>query len=75
VDVSVVARAQKQALARNWRAISGGLIPDDPGFRLQIAKRVLTRNINGVGATKIDFEIGEPVTLTPAVAKGVSAGK
>jgi hypothetical protein len=69
VDISVIARAQKQILARNWQAVTSGKLPDDPKFNLKLAKRVLERNTNGVGATEIDFELGEPVRVTPTVAK------
>src|SRR5262249_16074928 len=69
VDVSVVARAQKQNFAKNLRDIARGKTPDDPDFRINIAKRFLTRNINGVGITDIDFELGEPITVTPQVAR------
>ena len=72
VDVSVVARMQKQAFAKNWRDIANGKIPDDPEFNVRAARRVLARNINGVGATEIDFEMGEPVTVTPTIARQVS---
>ena len=69
VDVTVIARAQKQALARNWRAVASGKIPDDPAFNIKIAKRFLARTMNGIGATEIDFEVGPSVTVTPEIAK------
>jgi hypothetical protein len=69
VDVSVVARAQKQNLAKNLRDIARGRMPDDPDFRTNVAKRFLTRNANGVGITDIDFELGEPITVTPQIAR------
>jgi hypothetical protein len=69
VDVSVVARAQKQALAKNLRDISSGTPPSDPAFPTKIAKRALARNLNGVGTTEIDLQQGEPITFTPLIAK------
>jgi hypothetical protein len=69
VDVSVVARSQKQNLARNLREITKGRPPLDPDFRVKPAKRFLNRNLNGVGTTEIDLELGEPITVTPRVAQ------
>jgi hypothetical protein len=69
VDVSVVARTQKQNLARNLREIARGKAPDDPDFRVKTAKRFLTRNVNGIGETDIDFELGEPIIVTPQIAR------
>jgi hypothetical protein len=69
VDVTVIARAQKQALAQNLRDIFSGRPPSDPSFPIKIAKRALARNLNGIGATKIDFEHGEPITFTPRAAE------
>jgi len=68
VDVTVMARAQKQKLAKNLREIAHGHAPMDPGFKSKIAKRVFARNLNGVGLTEIDFESGEPVTFTPKIS-------
>lgn len=73
VDVSVVARAQKHSLGRNWRDITAGRMPTDPEFNLKVAKRALARNLNGVGATEIDLESGEPISVTPSVAKAAIA--
>lgn len=69
VDVTVVARAQKQHLAKNFREVVRGEIPTDPDFKVNIAKRVLARNLNGVGKTEIDLEIGEPISVTPRIAQ------
>lgn len=69
VDVSVVARAQKKYLSENLAAISNGKPPVDKSFNIANAKRVLERNLNGVGKTEIDFELGEPVKVTPRIAK------
>jgi hypothetical protein len=69
VDVSVVARAQKQKLAKNMREITHGRPAIDPDFEVKVAKRLLSRNLNGVGSTEIDLELGEPITVTPAIAK------
>jgi hypothetical protein len=69
VDVSVVARAQKQALAKNLRDISEGRIPSDPDFPIKIARRALARNFNGIGVTEIDLEQGELIKLTPAISQ------
>jgi hypothetical protein len=69
VDVSVVARAQKQSLAKTFREITHGKLPSDPEFRVRPTRRLFSRNLNGVGATDIDFETGEPITVTPRVAQ------
>ena len=68
VDVSVVARAEKVALARNLRDLISGAPPADPDFQIKTARQMLARNLNGVGATEIDFEQGEPVLITPRIA-------
>ena len=69
VDVSVVARTQKQNLAKNLDEIAHGKLPSDPEFPIKLAKRVLERNLNGVGTTEIDFGIGNPIKVTPRLAK------
>ena len=69
VDVTVVARAQKQNLATNLREITRGEPPSDPEFKTTIARRFLSRNLNGVGSTEIDLDIGAPITVTPRVAQ------
>jgi len=70
VDVTVIARAQKQHLAKNLKAIRSGQLPDDnAGFRVPVAKRILKRNLNGVGITEIDLQIDEPIVLTPTLAR------
>lgn len=70
VDISVVARAQKKLVADGLREIANGDVPEYwDSKRLDIAKRVYKRNLNGIGATIIDFEIGEPVQVTPAFAE------
>jgi hypothetical protein len=70
VDVTVVARAQKQHFERNFREVIRGELPPDPKFRTAAAKRVLARNLNGVGATTIDLENGESaISVTPRVAQ------
>jgi hypothetical protein len=69
VDVTVIARAQKQQLAKSLREITHGRAPADPDFSIKNAKRVLNRNLNGVGSTEIDFEDGELITVTPKIAK------
>jgi hypothetical protein len=70
VDISVVARAQKHLVAEGLRAIANGIVPEywEPK-RLEIAKQVYRRNLNGVGSTIIDFEIGEPIQVTPVFAE------
>lgn len=71
VDISVVARAQKTVAANGLREISRGQFPDawqNDDRRLSIAKRILKRNLNGVGSTVIDFDHGEPVSVTPTIA-------
>jgi hypothetical protein len=69
VDVSVIARSQKQNLANSLRDICSGRLPSDPDFPVKTAKRVFSRNVNGVGLTEIDFEHGELITFTPALAR------
>lgn len=71
VDVSVIARTQKAVVARGLQEILNGRLPDDwsEGRRASAAKRLFNRNMNGIGATVIDFETGEPVTVTPTVAQ------
>jgi hypothetical protein len=71
VDVSVIARAQKIAVGAGLRSLSNGRPPRDwDNRRLSIAKRLFNRNLNGVGSTAIDFEIGaEPILITPTRAK------
>ena len=70
VDVTVVARAQKQQLSRNMREIVRGELPPDADFKINVAKRIFARNQNGVGITEIDLEIGEPISVTPKIAHG-----
>ncbi|WP_338826688.1 hypothetical protein [Bradyrhizobium sp. 27S5] len=70
VDITVVARAQKQFVADGMREIAAGHIPsgwDDK--RLKTAKRLYERNLNGVGATKVDFQQGGEIVLTPRFAR------
>lgn len=69
VDVTVVARAQKQNLAKNLREITSGRFPPDPDFPIKSARKFLARNLNGIGLTEIDLEIGEPIIVTPRVAQ------
>ena len=67
--MSVIARSQKQKLARQLHELLRGQLPDDPGFKPQPAKRFLQRNLNGVGATEIDLEGHEQIAITPLVAR------
>ena len=70
VDVTVVARAQKQHFAKNLREIARGELPSDPAFKTNVARRFLSRNLNGVGTTDIDLDVGgEPILVTPRVAE------
>lgn len=70
VDVTVIARAQKQHLSKTLRTIAAGQLPDDPEFRAPVARRILKRNLNGVGITEIDVGLDEPpIIVTPTVAK------
>ena len=73
VDVTVVARAQKQHFVRNFREVVRGELPPDPKFKTAAAKRVLVRNTNGVGITDIDLEMGEKISLTPSIARDAIA--
>ena len=69
IDVSVIARAQKQEMAKTLREITQGRISDDIDPRAaKIAKRIFSRNLNGVGCTSIDVEAGEPIVVTPTIA-------
>jgi hypothetical protein len=70
VDVSVIARAQKIAVGSGLRSLSNGRPPKDwDARRINIARRLFHRNLNGVGSTTVDFEIGEPILITPTRAK------
>lgn len=69
VDISVIARAQKTALARNLREVVSGRTPNDPEFEIKTAKGLLARNLNGIGSTEIDLGLGEPIVVTPTVAR------
>jgi hypothetical protein len=72
VDVSVLARMEKAAVVEGLRAIEQGNAPDPEIWgkkRIEIAKHIYRRNLNGIGATIADFEIGEPIRVTPASAK------
>lgn len=75
VDVSVVARAQKQFVANGLKEIAEGTIPDTwDAKRLNIAKRLYRRNLNGVGTTDIVFDNVGSVLVTPRFAeRAVSA--
>lgn len=68
VDVSVVARNQKQSLAKSLREVVRGEVPTNPDFQVKTAKRFFDRNLNGVGFTEIDFDLGEPIVVTPTIA-------
>ncbi|MCA3559685.1 MAG: hypothetical protein IOC82_01485 [Aestuariivirga sp.] len=69
VDVTVVARSQKQALEHSLRDIVSNRLPIDPLFDIKIAKRFFERNTNGIGVTEIDFETGDIIKVTPQVAR------
>lgn len=72
VDVSVIARTQKLAVAAGLREAAQGRFPDAwaDSRRIAIAKRLFNRNLNGIGATLMDFEDGAPpIAVTPVVAK------
>ena len=70
VDVSVIARAQKITVGSGLRSLSNGRPPRDwDDKRLNIAKRLFRRNLNGVGSTTIEFDTGEPVLITPRRAQ------
>jgi hypothetical protein len=70
VDVSVIARIQKNDLAEGLREIAGGSVPEGwQPKQFEIAKRLYRRNLNGVGATVVDFESGAPVLVTPSLAE------
>jgi hypothetical protein len=69
VDVTVVARTQKQNLAKSLHELTQGELPSDSEFKIAAARRILSRNLNGVGATDIDLNVGEPIIVTPRVAQ------
>jgi hypothetical protein len=70
VDITVVARTQKQVVADGLREIAEGHIPHDwDDKRIKIAKRVYERNLNGVGSTDIDFQQSGKITVTPRFAQ------
>lgn len=70
VDITVVARAQKQVTADGLREIADGHIPDAwDDKRLKIAKRIYERNLNGIGTTDVDFQQNGKITVTPRFAQ------
>lgn len=70
VDITVVARAQKQFVADGMREIADGHVPDGwDDKRLKTAKRIYERNLNGVGATNIDFQQNGEIAVTPKFAQ------
>ncbi|MVT65747.1 hypothetical protein GPL21_11575 [Bradyrhizobium pachyrhizi] len=72
VDVSVIARMEKNSVIDGLRTIERGEIPDPNVWgkkRIEIAKHIYHRNLNGIGITRVDFEIGEPIEVTPAFAR------
>lgn len=70
VDITVIARAQKQSAAQGLRRIANGEIPDDwDDSKLVKARRLYQRNLNGVGTTAIDFQNIGTVNVTPASAQ------
>lgn len=71
VDISVVARVQKNSTMEGLKAVEQGHIPPPEVWgekRIEIAKKIYQRNLNGIGATVVDFEIGTPINITPAFA-------
>src|SRR5689334_19686550 len=59
VDVSVVARHEKAVLSRALKQMSHGRYPEDwadSPEKVPIAKRLLARNVNGIGATTVEFD-------------------
>ncbi|WP_315741835.1 hypothetical protein [Bradyrhizobium sp. SZCCHNR1075] len=70
VDITVVARAQKQVVADGLREIADGHIPDTwDDKRVKIAKRLYERNLNGIGSTDIDFQQSGKIKVTPKFAQ------
>lgn len=70
VDVSVIARAQKQLVAQGMREIAEGVLPDNWDIgRINTVKRLYQRNLNGVGTTDIDFQNISKVFVTPIFAE------
>ncbi len=70
VDVSVMARAQKQFVANGLVQISEGHVPETwDAKRVGIAKRLYRRNLNGVGATLITFDNVLSLLVTPTLAE------
>ena len=70
VDVSVIARAQKADALEGLRDVARGKYPSnwEGSNRITVAKRLFRRNLNGVGSTKINFDIDE-VVVTPVIAQ------
>lgn len=71
VDVSVIARREKSELVRGLSDLLAGR--PATGWRgtdrERIAKRVLQRNMNGVGTTEIQFEQSSPpILITPRIS-------
>jgi hypothetical protein len=70
VDISVIARAQKQDVAKGLNEIAKGVVPEHWEVkRLNIANRLYERNLNGVGLTDIKFENVSEIVVTPKFAK------
>lgn len=71
IDVTVVARNQKIALSENLRAITSGERPRRfiSKQKRSTIRRMMTRNLNGIGKTEATFIVNEPpVVVTPIVA-------
>jgi hypothetical protein len=71
IDVSVIARAQRQAVAEQLRSYTSGRRPARAlsRKRREIYKRIFVRNTNGIGET--DAILGStvsPIQITPSIA-------
>ena len=69
IQTDIVAQQQKRAFARNYNELKGGRCPREwssPKMR-ETVSRVLARNRNGIGSTKIDIEMRSeigPIVIT-----------
>ncbi len=63
VDITIIARAQKEEFASNLNSLKRGVIPNTwkGESTIKIAKDFLNRNRKGIGNTKIDFGVNQPL--------------
>jgi hypothetical protein len=77
VDVTVVARLQRQAVAEQLRSFTAGQRPSRAVSkrRRETYRRIFNRNSNGIGRTDAFLDIpNSPILITPSIAiAGISA--